>query len=174
MLQNQLVRLRALEPTDVDILYSWENDMEIWQVSNTHVPFSRYLLLKYIENAALDIYQTQELRLLIEENETAKPIGLIDLFDFDPFHSRAGIGIMLHHVLDRRKGYAYNAVQLFVKYAFEVLCLNQLYCNIGAQNADSLNLFTKAGFKLIGEKKKWNKTPLGWEDEWMFQLLRRD
>ena len=33
--------LRALEPEDVELLYTWENDHLIWQVSNTLIPFSR-------------------------------------------------------------------------------------------------------------------------------------
>jgi diamine N-acetyltransferase len=36
------VRLRALEPDDIDLLYDWENNMEIWHVSNTLEPFSKY------------------------------------------------------------------------------------------------------------------------------------
>ena len=34
-MESELIRLRALEPEDVGILYRWENDTEIWKVSNT-------------------------------------------------------------------------------------------------------------------------------------------
>ena len=34
------VNLRPLEPDDIDLLYHWENSMEIWEVSNTKTPFS--------------------------------------------------------------------------------------------------------------------------------------
>ena len=39
-MENELIRLRALEPDDVQVLYKWENDTEVWKVSNTIVPFS--------------------------------------------------------------------------------------------------------------------------------------
>ena len=51
VLENNMVKLRAPEPDDVDLLYVWENNMEIWKVSNTITPFSRHLLKKYFRAA---------------------------------------------------------------------------------------------------------------------------
>ena len=84
MKKGQQITLRALEEEDIELLYKWENDMDIWEVSNTLTPFSRYQLKKYIEQAQLDIFQTKQLRLIIdlEENEKTLTVGLIDLFDF--------------------------------------------------------------------------------------------
>ena len=90
-LKNNLVRLRALEPEDVDILYRWENDIDVWKVSNTIAPFSKYILRQFIENQKYDIYETKQLRLIIEALETQKPVGTIDLFDIDPYNLRAGV-----------------------------------------------------------------------------------
>ena len=171
MLKNDLVKLRALEPEDIDILYSWENDMKIWNVSDTLTPFSKYILNKYIENSHLDIFQLKELRLVIEEIKTKKPIGLIDLFDFDPYHSRAGVGILIYHDEKRQTGFATSALDLFIEYSFNTLGLHQLYCNIGANNKASLKLFSNFGFDIIGTKKDWRKTLDGWEDEYVFQLI---
>ena len=90
-LKNNLVRLRALEPEDVDILYRWENDIDVWKVSNTIAPFSKYILRQFIENQKYDIYETKQLRLIIEALETQKPVGTIDLFDIGPYNLRAGV-----------------------------------------------------------------------------------
>ena len=49
-MESELIRLRALEPEDVNILYKWENDTEIWKVSNTVAPFSKHMLRQFIEN----------------------------------------------------------------------------------------------------------------------------
>ena len=171
MLKNDLVRLRALEPEDVDVLYQWENDMKIWNVSDTLTPFSKYILNKYIENSHLDIFQLKELRLMIDDIKAKQPIGLIDLFDFDPYHSRAGIGILIYDDEKRRLGFATSALDLFIYYAFRTLGLHQIYCNIGANNQASLNLFTNFGFEIIGVKKDWRKTIDGWEDEYVLQLI---
>lgn len=174
-LENSIVRLRAPEQSDVEALYLWENNMEIWKVSNTITPFSRFVLKKYIETAHLDIWGTKQLRLIIEAKDQSSlmflPVGLIDLFDFDPFHLRAGIGILIANSEFRQKGYATEALKLMVRYSFETLQLHQLYCNISADNSISLQLFKNAGFEQIGIKKEWLKSLNGWQDEVLLQII---
>lgn len=154
MLNGTNIKLRAIEPHDVDLLYKWENDFELWRVSNTQKPFSRNLLRQYIESEELDFFQTKQLRLMIDVLENNKTIGMIDLFDFDPYHSRAGVGIMLHKEF-RNKGFALEALNVLCKYAFDFFAIHQLYCDIAETNLDSLNLFEKAGFVRVCEKKDW-------------------
>ena len=71
-MENELIRLRALEPDDVQVLYKWENDTEVWKVSNTIVPFSKYMLLQFIANQQRDIFETRQLRLIIESKREAR------------------------------------------------------------------------------------------------------
>jgi diamine N-acetyltransferase len=173
MIEKNNVRLRALEPADLDTLYSWENDMELWQASNTIVPFSRLQLKKYIQHSSLDIYQTKQLRLMVEctpVNEPVATVGMIDLFSFDPYHLRAGVGIMLHSDY-RGSGIATTALELFVDYCFKKLGLHQLFCSIGTNNQPSIRLFEKQGFRLVGVKKEWRRTLNGFEDEAFYQLI---
>jgi diamine N-acetyltransferase len=167
--------LRALEPGDIDLLYAWENDPEIWHVSNTYTPYSRYILEKYIENAHLDIYQVKQLRLMIDigngDLRGQRSVGTIDLFDFEPYHNRAGVGILIGDKSDRKKGYASLAMQKFLDYSFHTLQLHQLYCNITEGNTESLKLFKKCGFKVTGKKTEWVKTPGKYLDEYLLQLI---
>jgi len=169
MLVGDNVRLRALEPEDLDLFYKWENDSSIWKISQTYTPFSKHILAAYLKNAQQDIFTAKQLRLMIERDGQA--IGTIELFDFEPVHMRAGLGIWIVQESDRRKGYAKEALTLMIEYAFFKLQLNQLYCNISSTNQPSINLFSSLDFMLVGEKKKWNKAPNGWENELMFQLL---
>ena len=169
------VILRAMEPEDIDLLYRWENDMSIWNVSNTLAPFSRHILQKYIETSHLDIYQTKQLRLMIDyihdEENKCRTVGMIDLFDFDPYHNRAGIGILIGDASDRGKGIAGLALKNLIHYAFNTLKLHLLYCNIEATNEASINLFKKFGFEICGQKKQWLKTLDGFDDEYLLQLI---
>lgn len=171
LLTSELVSLRALEPEDVETLYTWENDTEVWKVSSTIAPFSKYILRQFIENQKNDIYETRQLRLIIESNESHKPVGAIDLFDLDPYNCRAGVGILIYSRDDRRKGYAFEALSLLIRYCFHVLNLNQLYCDIPTTNLRSLNLFKSKGFSVIGIKNEWTRTTSDWQDEYMLQLL---
>lgn len=164
------ISLRAIEPDDIELLYQWENNMEIWNVSNTKTPFSKYILAEYIKESAKDIYQTKQLRLIIQ-NEKTEPVGAVDLFDFDPYHMRAGIGILIHNEENRNQGYATDTLNAIFSYAVEALGLKQIYANISAKNAASIHLFEKVGFTQSGIKKNWLKTLTGWEDEVMLQKM---
>ena len=169
-IKGEHIHLRALEPFDVDVLYKWENNRQIWHVSNTQTPFSRYVLEQFLVNAHEDIYTNKQLRLIISENEKETAIGAIDLFDFDPYHLRAGIGILIAEEF-RNKGYALEALNLLKDYAFNTLLLKQLYCNVTVSAPASLQLFEKAGFEKIGLKKEWNRvSATKFEDEWFLQL----
>ena len=171
LLESEKVRLRALELEDVEILYRWENDTAVWGVSDTLLPFSRDVLRRFIEEQVKDIYQTRQSRFVIEAVEDGRSIGVIDLFDFDPHHRRAGVGILVYEPGDRRKGYAAEALRTLVEYGFGVLQLHQLYCHIPTSNTASQRLFEAAGFECCGVKKEWLRRPGGWEDEYVYQLL---
>jgi diamine N-acetyltransferase len=175
ILTGRHLHLRAMEPEDANLLYAWENDTTVWQVSNTVVPFSRFTIRDYVETASRDIFAARQLRLMIEEiPEKGLPqtIGAADLFNFEPIHLRAGIGILVI-APHRRKGYAAEALSILIRYAFEVLLLHQLYCETGADNEAAIRLFTNAGFTHCGTRKEWNNTGTSWQDEWMFQLINR-
>jgi len=174
LLEGEIIRLRALEPSDVDILYRWENDPQNWFISNTLTPFSKHALARFIENSQLDIYQTRQLRLMIIRRDNDQPIGAVDLFDIDPFHRRAGLGILIQDKQNRNKGYASDTLDVIIHYAFHHLKFHQLYCNIAADNDISIKLFKKKGFRLVGEKKDWLRKNEGFIGELMFQLLQPD
>ncbi|MCW3805017.1 GNAT family N-acetyltransferase [Plebeiibacterium marinum] len=165
------VALRAIEPEDVEILYQWENNMELWVVSDTQKPFSRHQLQQYIKGINLDIYQSKELRLMIEtEEENPVTIGIIDLFDFDPFHNRAGVGIIIHKDFEG-KGFASKALDLFIDYCFNNLGIFQLYCTIATNNTRSIKLFESKGFIKTGIRQKWRKIGKDYIDEAFYQLI---
>lgn len=173
---NKRVSLRALEPEDLELLYEWENNPDVWLVSGTFAPFSRYILKRYIEDSHLDIFQSKQLRLMIDvlndKKQNTQTIGAIDLFDVDPYHARAGIGILIGDEAARNHGYASDALKILIDYSFQHLGLHQLYCNVAAENSVSMKLFLKSGFGIIGEKRDWLKTPNGWANEIMLQLVK--
>ena len=171
-MNGQKVHLRAVEPTDLPLLYEWENDMDNWEVSHTMEPYSKALLEKFIETSAQGLYGNRQQRLMVVENSTNETIGAIDIFDFDPQNRRAGIGILVDKK-HRHNGYGLEAVELTKKYLFETVKLHQIYCNIMINNPFSLKLFQKAGFEICGLKKEWIRTKGGWMDEYTLQIINR-
>jgi diamine N-acetyltransferase len=158
--------LRALEPFDLELLYIWENNTEIWEVGNTLTPFSRFVLHQYLENSHRDIQETKQLRLIIElkKDKPYVPIGIIDLFDIDFYNQRAAIGILIADEKHRNKGYASNAIDLIEEYALKKLDFKQLHCKIACENKTSLKLFQSKGYHMSGKLLKWQKTNSGLKD----------
>ncbi|MCK9343487.1 MAG: GNAT family N-acetyltransferase [Massilibacteroides sp.] len=169
-LKNDIIRLRALEPKDLDVLYEWENDSSLWRDGCTLSPFSRYVLSKYIAETQQDIYSEHQLRLLICDTKHNIPIGAVDLYDFDPHNRRAGIGIMISTAY-QRQGFGIHALKLIQQYAFFFLHINQLYAFISIRNTKSISLFEKCNFMESGHLKNWLMTEQGYTDALLFQCL---
>jgi diamine N-acetyltransferase len=170
-LKGPLLKLRTLEPEDLEFLYQIENDESFWEISHTQKPFSKYILKKYIENGHLDIFEAKQLRLIIEEKSTKKQIGMIDLFDFNPQHKRAGIGLLIHPDF-QHNGFASEALSLLIKYSFSHLNLHQLFANITSDNTKSMSLFKKYNFEKVGIKKDWILSEGSFKNEVLFQLIK--
>ncbi|MDP2158945.1 MAG: GNAT family N-acetyltransferase [Flavobacterium sp.] len=171
-LQGTSIYLRALEPDDLAFIYALENDVTLWEVSQTQTPYSKFLIEQYLENAYKDIYEAKQLRLAICKRNTFEAIGLIDLFDFDPKNQRAGVGIVIQNPENRHHGYGLQALELLVQYAFEHLHVHQLFANIATTNLASITLFTTFGFQLVGIKKDWNYNQGSYSDEALYQFIR--
>lgn len=169
-LQGDKVYLRALEPEDLDFVFAIENNEEFWEISATSAPYSRYLLKKYIKNSHRDLYEVKQLRLVICKNDHT-PVGLIDLFDFEPRDQRAAIGILIQNGNDRGQGYGSESLSLLCDYCFRRLGLHQVYANVGTDNANSQVLFENAGFVQAGHKKDWNYIDGSFKDELLYQLI---
>lgn len=199
-LEGRLIRLRAVEPDDVDVLYAWENDPAIWAVSGTTEPFSREQILRFVERQleGRDLFRSGQLRLMIEARGAAKKdtreagkkdtreeaarepegasacfstVGTVDLFEYDPLHGRAGLGILIYGEENRQKGYARDTVETLCRYARERLRMHQLWCGITSDNEASLRLFRTLGFSEAGTRRDWLWSPEGYRDEILFQKI---
>ena len=168
-IEGNLCRLRALEPEDLDAMYSWENDTDTWRVSGTVAPFSRHVLSRLIDEQQFDIYATRQMRLVIESLD-GSAVGAIDMFEFDPQNLRAGVGIIVAPPY-RNQGFALDALQTLERYVRDVLRMHQLWCSIGADNEASLALFRKAGYAECGRRKEWILTSTGAIDEVLMQKI---
>ena len=104
-LEGRIIRLRAVEPADTEILYAWENDTSVWSVSGTTEPFSRAQMEAFVAAQQQgDLFRTGQLRLIAETRSDARAVGAVDLFEFDPLNRRAGIGILIYRAADRGRG----------------------------------------------------------------------
>lgn len=160
-----------MESSDVDLLMEWENSSQHWEVSGTISPYSRGSIEAFVKQSDLNIYQTGQLRLMICDESDGATIGTIDLFDFDAFHQRAGVGILIAQADRRGRGLAAESLGLLKDYAFNHLGLHQLYCNVLSDNTRSLELFKAAGFIVTGEKRDWIRVSGSYKNQYFMQIV---
>jgi len=110
--------------------------------------------------------------LMIELKESGAAIGTIDLYDFEPLHRRAGIGILIDKKY-RQQGYAFQTLSIISTYCFDFLKMNQLYAFVPEKNEKSIALFTKAGFEKAGVLKEWLSAGSGLEDVVVMQKISK-
>lgn len=168
LLENEHIRLRAIEPDDLELLYQWENNPRYWYAGDVRTPYSKYVLKQFILDAGKDLYETKQLRLIIESKDNNTTVGAIDLFDFDPFNSRAAVGIMIDETY-QQQGNAGEALALIKEYAFDYLKINQLYAHVAENNTASRKLFEGQNFEKTGVLKQWIRDGEGFSDILVYQ-----
>ena len=170
MLRGHICSLRAVEPQDLELLCRWENDPSLWTVSGTIEPFSHYSIEQFIQEQQAGIYRCGQLRLMIDDT-AGETIGAIDLFDFEPQHERAGVGILVYDPAQRGKGYGAEALALLEEYARTVLRLRQLVVQRTRGQRPQPDSLRKSRIPPGRVKKEWIRTPEGYKDEVLLQKL---
>ena len=169
LLQKDGYRLRAPEPEDLECMMRFENTPSLWEVGNVTGPYSRFYLKQYIETNRNDLYEDRQLRLMVEAPDK-QVVGIIDLCNFEPFHGRAEVGIVIAED-QRGTGIGSLSLQLLVEYCFRFLGLRQLYAYIDVTNESCRKLFKKQGFDDCAYLKDWMRTGNAYRDVVMVQCI---
>lgn len=162
------ITLRPLEPEDLELLYTIENDRSLWWLSSQSAPYSKYHLRDYIANNDSDIFRDGQVRFVVEDD--GKAVGLIDLFDFNPMNMRAEMGVAILKSA-RGRGVASAAIAHLVRYAHDVVHLHQIYCIVPESNEASIAMLRKADFLNGGTLKEWVFMSDKYENAMLMQLF---
>lgn len=174
-----MITLRALEPEDLELLYTIENSPEMWLVGSTATPYSRHALRQHIRLMGADITDCGELRFVIEAPSTInpkpstispKPIGLIDLTNYDARAQRAEVSIAMlkEH---QGQGFGSEALRLLEQHCREFLHLHQIYALVPEGNSASAQLFQKCGFQHTSTLIDWHFGGGKYQNTHIFQKI---
>jgi diamine N-acetyltransferase len=169
-LESERLYLRALEPEDLEVLYKWENDMELWRYGSSLRPYSRYALREYLLESVYDIVRSRQLRLMIIDRTSEMAVGTLDLYDYDPINLRAGVGILIDSAF-QGMGYGRESLFMLHRYAVRFLHLHSLFAHVLEGNFASVRLFLSAGYEKTGLLRDWHRTGELFEDVAVFQIM---
>lgn len=173
MLDDDIIRLRALEKSDLQVIYSLENLSQLWRSSATLAPYSLRNVMEYLQSYEADPFHSGELRLMIEVKDGEVPAGLVDLYEVEVRHRRANVGIIISPEHQRRH-LALRALRLLCRYCEHHLGLHQLLAYVPADNEPSLSLFERAGFSRVASLPHWLASADGWTDAFVLQKFLND
>lgn len=170
MLTGKRIRLRAMEPEDLDVLYTLENDDSLWCYGSSNVPYSRYVLRGFIADSRNDIYADGQLRMMMERLTDGAVLGCVDLVNFDARHRRAEVGIVVLGAF-QRAGFAKEALTLLMRYADFHLGMRQLYAYVSTTNLAAKSLFAGSGFCEVCVIRDWLCRKADYRDAVFFQRV---
>jgi diamine N-acetyltransferase len=137
-----MITLRKLLYYDLDTVFRWENNPELWAVSEQKGPFSQDEIKAFVEKC-LDEENPEITRWIICWNE--EPIGAVDLFDLNPGKGTCGIGIFISDKQFRNRGYAGIALRIMIA-TLKDRPIQKLEAIIHDDNRPSVKLFLGHGF----------------------------
>lgn len=141
------MRLRPPRESDVEVAYAWDRDPELaaW---NGRTPIS--ISLSAARRDYLARWEDPAIKtFIIEAGEPPEPIGMATMYDFRRGGCELGIKIGPQEL--RGKGYASEAVELLVAYAFDSLGLDAVRGSTLAHNQRMQRVFEKNGFVQVGD-----------------------
>ncbi len=153
-LEDEKIRLRAVEPGDVAVISEIERDSTQWLANCMCAPLSVQMISDYAISYDADPFRSGQLRLMIELKDSGLVIGVIDLYEISAQNRNAFIGIYILPQY-RKQGFALKSISILENYAFYLLNLRNFGAKIVINNKESINLFKKAGFSHSGTLPQW-------------------
>ncbi|MFX1605082.1 MAG: GNAT family N-acetyltransferase [Promethearchaeota archaeon] len=151
MYTGELVRLRALEMSDLDDILRFHNTLELRRFLGPPIARSREYMEQWLKKVSKwSPWKDGHLMLAVEEKETGEFLGIASIVDIMLPHNRAEVGISIHNPENRGKGYGTDALLVLLGVGFHILGLNSIYLDTMEDNEESIHVYEKIGFKQVG------------------------
>ena len=151
--QGERVRLRAIEPSDWEAYFAWDQDDEQARgVSNIPFPQSAEAVRQWAQQEATRKPEGDAFRFVIE-NEAGEVVGDLTTHDCDARVGSFSYGITIRREY-RRNGYAAEAIALVLRYYFQELRYQKATVSVYSFNEASARLHESLGFQLEGRIRR--------------------
>jgi RimJ/RimL family protein N-acetyltransferase len=168
--EGQRVRLRAVEPSDIDVYRLWAHDSEAARAEDA-IPFpaGEAEVRGWVEREAAR--REDEMFFFVIETLDKQVVGRINSHSVEP---RQGTFMFALVILEehRRKGYAAEAIWLLLRYYFEERRYQKCTSMVYAFNEPSIRLHERLGFQLEGRIRQMVYTRGAHHDLLMFGITK--
>jgi len=151
MYTGSLVRLRALEESDLDDILRFYNTLELRRFLGPPIVRSRRYMEQWLQKISIqNPWRDGHLVMAVEEKEANDFLGIARLEDIMLPHNRAKVGLSIYDPEKRGKGYGTDAMLVLLGVGFNILGLHSIYLDTMEDNKWSIHVYEKIGFKHVG------------------------
>lgn len=144
MLESDRLRLRPIEPGDLDAIHRWKNDTNVVERLLTRVGApSRTEVNAWYEQIQSD---ENDQRFMIDATDGGRTIGFVGLYGIDEANRSAELGVLIGEREAWGQGFAPEAVERLAQYAFRELNLHRLSLRVRADHTRAIRAYEKSGF----------------------------
>ncbi|MBX0288657.1 GNAT family N-acetyltransferase [Halomicroarcula sp. F28] len=161
---SERLTYRLVEEEDYEFVQSNWNSPHVWRRMPIAEPLSQAELAQWIES-------DETLHLLVcTKEEPMTPRGLVYLFDIEPRNGHAELGYWL--VPDAQgQGYATEAVESCLQFAFADQRLHKVIARILADNGPSRRVIEPFGFQEEGRLREYHYSNGEFKDLLIYSIL---
>ena len=166
---GELVRLRAMEPSDAEALWRWNHDPQVMRWMQDDYPQSLAQVTKWLTER--DRNEHGDLLLGVEVQADDQLIGLVRLHEAEPELGIATLDIYLGEKESWGRGYATDTVRTICRYGFDKMRLHKITLTVVTENEPAWRAYRKVGFVQEGRLREVFRRDGRWYDEYVMGLL---
>jgi RimJ/RimL family protein N-acetyltransferase len=169
MITGELVRLRPIDPDDLEFLRSLANSPDVAQwLVGAGMPISVLEQQRWYEAASRD---QSTIRLLVEDATTTSSVGITGLWDID-WRNRSALTAAKFSGEHRGRGLGTDTIMTTMAWAFGSIGLRRLHSSILDFNTASLLAYVrKCGWRIEGCEKAAVFRNGRWCDRYLVAIL---
>jgi UDP-4-amino-4,6-dideoxy-N-acetyl-beta-L-altrosamine N-acetyltransferase len=170
MLIGKKVTLKAVEEESLEQFRNWRNDPELRKYFREYREISKTMQKKWFDNICNDKNQVNfEIRTLDEDTL----LGHCGLYYINWITRSGEFGIYIGNKQYRNGGNGSDALRTLIKYGFENLNLNKIWCEV-YDNNPSIEVYKHIGFVFEGTMRQNYYSEGRYWDSHILSLLREE
>jgi len=170
-LKGNKIYLGPISKKYIPQLVKWMNDLDVVKFTNQPTKnHTEETAKKYLQNS-IESHDMYYFGIFLNNG---KLIGGVSYNSFDSINRAAILGITIGEKEHWNKGYGTEAITLLLDYGFNILNLNNVMLSVFSINKSAQKCYEKAGFKLIGKRRKSRFLAGKYYDEIYMDILAKD
>lgn len=152
MLRNSEIKLRAVEPSDAEIMLNWRFAPENYDYFYEYSPVGVEMQRAWMASIA---QRNDQVNFIAETVLEKKAFGMVSLTDIDLRNRKAELArVLIGDDTFRGTGKGRMMVELCLEYAFGHLNLHKVYLEVFADNSRAVSFYKGMGFEQDGVFKE--------------------